>query len=1547
MQFHPKDSVKNKAESENPPDISETENVEDIKDETGGSIWQFPDKPDKDLPSHLFDLFLETRLEKEVLQKRLFKISNEAESILEEQGYTVLFLALGFLEWTEADSAVKTSRAPLVLIPVELAREKVQTAYRISWTKEDICSNISLIEKLKEQAIFIPEFEMPEDKRYIDEYFNQIKTAISKQPNWKLLDDVYLDFFSFTKFVMYKDLDATTWPDHNKPSNHPLMQKLFNPESNPDLGLSFSEQDVDLKVTSASAYHILDADSSQIAVIEEIKSGKNLVVEGPPGTGKSQTIANIIAECLALEKSVLFISEKMAALEVVKNRLDHLGLGPFCFEIHSKKTTRKAFLMDLQRTLDMHEPRPFESDATMERLDSIKLQLNAYATALHSTVGKRKKTPYDLFGIKEKSRLFFLAKEKPMARITLPGVENCSEQEWQNTISVLQNATNIYQSVEPKSDNPWIGCNPGLLLPTDKEDISKELSSLQNIGLSLQTKIDELIGLTGISRPENIRDLKNALGATQLIISPDPIERTILLNPAWNGPNKQVNTLIKYIEYYNEQNNKVLSIFQPEILNLDINAVSQEFKSLSEKNAVAKLLSGRYRQLKGQVLSFYTKKLEKSDDDILNDLKLVSVRIAVQKKIIENQNLGKSLFGSLWLNEMSDAKAMRNFSDWILSFRNQMVEKIFTDQTVEVVSRGASPQIIGTCVNELKSDLDQYISLRDNLFKVLKFNADKKFGCPLESIKFADVQKLVGNWITGYPLIDLWCRYAITAEDCRKTYAAPVIDCVENGSVLPMDAAKCFEGNYADILLKIAFTQHPELREFYTDGQEAKIGTFQSLDRQYIAENRIRLLTKLYSLMPKPYTGVSKTSEMGILLGEFSRCRNHMQIRRLMKEAGSLVQKIKPCFMMSPMSVAQFLDPRTVRFDVVIFDEASQVKPQDALGAILRGNQVAVLGDSRQLPPTSFFEKLMDMQDEESDVVATPLPSDMESILDLCKTGFPAKTLNWHYRSRHESLISVSNDQFYDNKLFVYPSPMSNVEELGLKFHYDASTVYDRGKSRMNRGEAKNIAKAVIEHFRKYPDKSLGVGTFSASQQQAIQEEIEAARINNPDLEQCFNKNKYEHFFVKNLETIQGDERSVIFISVGYGKDKDGILYSNFGPLNNAGGERRLNVLITRARERCVVFSNFKSGDLDLDKINSFGVQAFKLFLEYAETGKMTCNVLTNGDLESPFEESVYDFLVSKGYRVQKQVGCAGFRIDLAIIDPRVPGEFLIGIECDGAMYHSSMVARDRDRLRQQVLEGLGWRLYRIWSTDWYRDPVGAQQRLLKALKEKENEPRPSPSDEKAQIVLSEIDTLTLPNETELESKFFAPPQKKAIFDNISPYSEYKFGNYDYSNMTSLEISEIVGKIVEIEGPIHAEECIARMKNALNIIRMNSKIKESLCHIIDDTENSGKIRIKDTVFLWPIDQPKIILRKRNGAVGNIDYICDEELKLGIIYILKEQSSTEKEDLCKTVPKIFNIKSPRKNTLDRMSDLVDEMTTNGEIIVLNNGKISINPNRTVL
>jgi very-short-patch-repair endonuclease len=768
-----------------------------------------------------------------------------------------------------------------------------------------------------------------------------------------------------------------------------------------------------------------------------------------------------------------------------------------------------------------------------------------------------------------------------------------------------------------------------------------------------------------------------------------------------------------------------------------------------------------------------------------------------------------------------------------------------------------------------------------------------------------------------------------------STLPCNFIDIIEEQNLSPEDVIPTFEGNYTEALLKKAFYEHPELSKFFGDTHEHKIRSFTELDRKIIELNRLRLMWKLYQKLPNIRTEASPNSELGILKQQFERKRGRMPIRQLLKHTSGLIQKINPCFMMGPLSVALFLDPRAIKFDVIIFDEASQVRPEDALGALLRGHQAAIIGDSRQLPPTTFFDKMI--ADEMDDPETIPsMSSGIESILNLCNVSFPSKTLRWHYRSRHESLIALSNAEFYDNKLFVYPSPMKRSKDIGLSFIHLPDTIYDRGKSQINRNEAKIVAQAVFEHYKKYPKKSLGVGTFNIKQQQAIIDEVTALRLQHPEMEKHFREDVPEKFFVKNLETIQGDERDVIFLSVGFGKDKNGQLYQNFGPLNQEGGERRLNVLITRARERCVVFSNFTWRDLRINESSGPGIRILKSFLQYAESGDVSCSTISGGDSESPFEDAVYEFLVSNNYEVHKQIGCAGFRIDMAIVDPQQPGRYLVGIECDGAQYHSSQVARDRDRLRQQILNGLGWKIHRVWSTDWYRNSVETKQKLIETIERL----KAHPPDNTESIHPDEPRTN---GNSDLIIDLQPDTQNLTIQNNQAQIPDYQFfslpnHDFDLNEISQHDLEEIICDIVEIEGPIHIEELIQRLRVNSNNSRISPRIRERILRSCRKLSTRGTIW-QQGEFLWQPSSPDSILRKRLPEQGiNIDWICDQEISEAIDYILQKQYATTREDLITTSLKIFGLQRRTDRAIPKIDDVIEHKIQTNELCVLSNGKI---------
>jgi very-short-patch-repair endonuclease len=480
---------------------------------------------------------------------------------------------------------------------------------------------------------------------------------------------------------------------------------------------------------------------------------------------------------------------------------------------------------------------------------------------------------------------------------------------------------------------------------------------------------------------------------------------------------------------------------------------------------------------------------------------------------------------------------------------------------------------------------------------------------------------------------------------------------------------------------------------------------------------------------------------------ECAKKKRHIPLRQLVLRAGNALAALKPCFMMGPMSVAQYLAPGEINFDLVVMDEASQMKPEDALGSIARADQLVVVGDPKQLPPTSFFDKMIDDDDEDATAIVVS-----ESILDTAMPMFDARRLRWHYRSKHEQLIAFSNHAFYHSGLVVFPAPHRESEEFGVKF-----TRVTRGRfvNRRNVEEARVIAAAVQRHLMQRSDESVGVVAMSAKQRDQIERAIEELSKDDPLFQELLEENLRidEPLFVKNLENVQGDEREVILISCTYGPEEiGGKVFQRFGPINSEVGWRRLNVLFTRAKKRMHVFSSMGADDIVLTERSKRGVEALKGFLAFAETGHLHQAISTGKPPDSDFEVAVANALGDAGFQCVPQVGVAGFFIDLAVRDPGSPGRYLMGIECDGASYHSAKSVRDRDRLRQAVLERLGWRIRRIWSTDWYRNPRAEIEPIIRELNALKTEPP-----ESEQIVELEQQELALntsiPEEPDLRER--------------------------------------------------------------------------------------------------------------------------------------------------------------------------------------------------
>lgn len=581
--------------------------------------------------------------------------------------------------------------------------------------------------------------------------------------------------------------------------------------------------------------------------------------------------------------------------------------------------------------------------------------------------------------------------------------------------------------------------------------------------------------------------------------------------------------------------------------------------------------------------------------------------------------------------------------------------------------------------------------------------------------------------------LDMWLNYRDAREECIKIGLRDFVDRMEKADGKTKDPIGCFRYSFFQLWCQKVIADKPAISRFKRFTQDRDVQEFCDLDVSQFVTAQQRIRAKIIDTYPDPNAAYAAGDEMSILLRELGKKTKIMPLRRLFREIPNLLLRLKPCLMMSPLSVSYFLDADSYNFDMVIFDEASQIFPQDSLGSILRGKQVIIAGDTSQLPPTNFFAAAAgtgegDFDDDREDEDDLPDEEISDSILEEADKVMTSSTLLWHYRSRNEQLIAFSNQEIYNQRLITFPGCRDHMEDTGVEFIYVKDGLYEGRPKNCNAIEAEKCVQMVEEHINKHPDRSLGIIAFSEKQQQAILDAIQDFREEHPKYEFFFREDKQNPFFVKNLENVQGDERDTIFFSVGYGYTKEQRenrrpMSLRFGPLGRNGGERRLNVAITRAKINIKLIASILPEDIRLDRTQSLGIRLLHDYINFAIRG--------TDALHMPYEEIdrdmvscvIRDFLTENGYKVVERLGCSGYRVDLAVVHPRLPDCYLAAIECDGGSFMTAHTARERERLRKEVLERMGWNVYRVWSTEWVKNKKAEGEKLLDFLRKAEEKP--------------------------------------------------------------------------------------------------------------------------------------------------------------------------------------------------------------------------------
>lgn len=1526
---------------------------------------------------------IQTLLFPDEMGRKLSYLRDQTRRGLEELGINTLFAAYGFLEWYEADHSDRKFSSPLLLQPLDIQRAQKDDEYKygVSGTGEETEVNLTLVERMKEFGLRIPDFEEEDTP---ESYFEKVAHAIERKDRWRVRRFIAFGIFSFGKLAMWHDLDPARWPEERALERHPLVVQLLAGVGG-ETGEDASDYPVDEESFEQKLPLIItDTDTSQLSAIIDAVDGKNLAIKGPPGTGKSQTITNLVAAAMQAEKSVLFVAEKMAALEVVKNRLDQFGLGDFVLELHSTKARKKDVLESLRRRLELRKhAEPQQLDAASEELRKLKRDLNEYVDLLNRSVGRSGKNFQEVIWAEIRTRRFKLPEAVDEIRLenalelTAPDITRCTDK-----LKSLQQAwMQVSVPGGHLEDHPWHGVTaiiPAFEFPGVLRKVGAWQRALQAIADTMQP-LQETMGLSECGSQDELlaaiaalKDLDGATGPTldldftilEFLKDWRVEEEAAALDAAWtrldeseatisqavnvdelNGHETQ--SLPEFIEIVRElgleghrtneiddlastarenhetwsslvaelrrfagaagvenldhyedlqllksaadlaanASKSVLSCRNAEVLSADagerLDRLQQVAKELNERKKslehglrfkltddsdalrhaaqclettgfLVRPFSSDYKAARRLALPYSTDPKIKMAE-LARKLRHLSLFLRDAQNFAQNRE-GHELLGPSFDGVATDFESVKKARQLCLAAKNlarssgvgtvlrdflikgsseavrsfgqrydercqRLLEQVITAvQGVAIRSlselaaflknRAERKERLKALIGELSilpdfpmkdaSDVQEALKLRRALLEseiprlsqtagllepyqfvrknpILReqvLNLIARIACPKqgfkkeawrehlftreisqrlsttvakagaldEAISFSkeyqrdviDALQLDGAFdeedVSKAPVqtLQAWCDSALAAPEGLDGWSGWLkarADVDDEGLSIIVDAYQR-AGHFENIevafqralwrsIIRKVYDDHPRLMRFTGVEQEKARKRFRELDKQIIELNREKLAADLSQrIVPRGLASGPKGNwtDKALIQHHANLQRPRIPIRKLVARGHSAMQALKPCWMMSPGSIAQFMPPGEIEFDLVVIDEASQMKPEDALSAAARGKQIVVVGDPMQLPPTSFFDRAnaLDGEEDEEEVEA-------ESVLDLALSVYqPARQLNWHYRSRHESLVAFSNKEFYEGRLVVFPSPEGASKQLGVKFRH-VQGIY-RGKGG-NTQEVDTIAHAALEHMRQQPDQSLGVVAVNRDQADLLSAEIDRLLLHDVKAQEFMScwEQTIESFFVKNLETVQGDERDVIMISTVYGPNQDGNLYQRFGPINSKVGHRRLNVLFTRAKRRVDLFTSLSASDVQLSEHSNWGVRALKGYLEFAATGRLEAGT-NGGEPENDFELSVAEALQAQGYRVVPQVGVAGFRIDLGVEHPDWEHGYLLGVECDGATYHSAKSARDRDALRQEILERLGWNLYRIWSTDWFNDPRGETRKMIEHI---------------------------------------------------------------------------------------------------------------------------------------------------------------------------------------------------------------------------------------
>ena len=1477
-------------------------------------------------------------LPKEELSRRAVAIYRRAQTALQEGGANTLYLALGFLLWKHNEKEQRRFRAPLILLPVTLIRKSVRSGIRMMAHDDEPRFNTTLLEMLrKDFRINLGDLDgdLPTDQSGIDVngIWNRVRREVRDTPGFEVVEDVVLGHFSFAKYLMWKDLVDRT----EELRKTPIVKHLLDTPTEPYISsipfVDGSEIDRDYKPSDLLAP--LPADSSQMAAIATADKGKDFVIIGPPGTGKSQTISNLIAHMLGKEKTVLFVSEKTAALEVVYRRLREVGLGQFCLELHSNKARKRDVLKQLGTAWDYQQRAESHTwYEVAERLRLLRDQLNLAVDRLHLR-RRNGLTVHYAIGIK-------VRENEAAARVAFswPSADHHDETDMGRMRDAAEKLRIQASAVDFVSERPFQLIQSGEWSPQWQAQVAERAGRLSAAALNFDRASGQMLEAIGIDVPDRSMARIDALADFATILQDSWRKQTAcFLEPNGVERIEALEEAEKRLKSYAQAQEALSCSYDPmSWRKLDGKEIAREWQAadaawwpkrwLARRRIVAHLKNGGATgvpdpERDAPILTSLRDDGKTIDglDDLLGCFKDWNAHTSNPDKLLDLRLLGQRARESVG-KLADDALALLEVRSKIRTLLADGNDLLAPDAAV-----GRSAKVLLRDYRSFRTARDDFEAIGNQ--SVAEHLAQD--GNALEALR--DTADTI---VRHQAELRNWCGWWRRRTEAIDLGLASLVRGIENGRVPVDEIETTFEAAYCNWWSGAVIGEDDVLRNFSTPEHIAAIEKFRDMDSRFQKLTAKYIAAKLMGRIPDS-DDIRRKSSWGVLRHEIQKQRRHKPVRQLMSEIPDVLTTLAPCLMMSPLSVAQYLSAEQSLFDVVIFDEASQITVWDAVGCLARGRQAIVVGDPKQMPPTNFFSRADDDPDGDIDI-----EGDLESILDqMVGASIPERTLRLHYRSRRESLIAFSNSRYYDNTLVTFPAPVHPDQGVHL---VRPDGFYARGKARHNEGEAKAIVSEILRRLShkesEVKERTIGVVTFNSQQQNLIENLLDDARRKNPDIEWAFDADKMiEPVFVKNLETVQGDERDVILFSITYGPDQGDHVTMNFGPLNREGGERRLNVALTRARHEMLVFSTLDADRINLSRSQARAVADLKHFLEFARRGPSALGAAVYGsigDFESPFEQAVARALGDKGWIVHPQVGVSAYRIDLGIAHPDAPGKYLAGVECDGAMYHSSAYARERDKIRQSVLEGLGWTLFRIWSTDWWTHRAKALDTLHEALtlhletdREKRKqvlEAENEDSEETSPTSFQEIDpdgqeedrttsadsslidgrssestvidvqgsgikvlgsdepgigqATVLPSR-EAAGDFWAQSKTQYVISQLDSGSYPPDPELFYAEEYVPRLTAMIEHVIDTEGPIHEELLVRRIARHHGYKRAGRQIREIVLNIA--RLRRGKSVEDVGIFFWRKGTIKdrfapARYEGRDPELRKIEYICKEEIR---------------------------------------------------------------------